>query len=251
MIKQSTPLLKLSVIIPCHNEERNIQKLTDALLKIYNQEILEIIIVNDGSNDKTPNIANGLAQKNNKIKVLHRIPPHGVGLALREGIKNVSPEATHILTIDADFIQNVPDIKLFLEKIADYDGLVGSRYLLPGYLIRYPIAKRAANRIFHLLCKIFLGITQKDLTNNFKLYRKEIFDSIPLTSSNFSINAETGIYPIIYGYKIGEVPVKWIGRTKSMGASKFKLLSVGPYYLRVLLMSLLIRCDSGKLESSL
>lgn len=243
-------MIKLAVVIPCHNEENNIQKLVKTFLDIYDKEILEIIIVNDGSKDKTGSIANALAKKYKKVRVIHRTPPNGVGLALRDGIKSVSDKATHILTMDADFIENVPDIKLFLEKIPDYDGLVGSRYLLPGYLIRYPFTKRVANRLFHLLCTILLSITQKDLTNNFKFYKKEIFDNIPLTSSNFAINAETGIYPIIYGYKIGEVPVKWIGRTASMGISKFKLLSVGPYYLRVLFLSLLIRYDVPQAKST-
>ncbi len=242
--------MRLSIVIPCHNEEANINKLVKAFLASYDNKILEIIVVNDGSTDKTGNIANDLRKKIRKIKVIHRIPPHGVGLAIREGLKNVSPSASHVLTLDADFIKNVPDIKHFFDSISNYDGLVGSRYLHSGDLIRYPFAKKFANRSFHFLCRILLGITQKDLTNNFKFYKKEIFDSIPLTSSNFSINAETGIYPIIYGYKIGEIPVKWIGRTKSMGSSKFKLFSVGPYYLRVLLLSLLIKCDAQKIKKA-
>lgn len=239
-------MIKLSVVIPCHNEAKNIQKLVNQLFTSYHNEILEIVIVNDGSKDKTGVIANELAALNKKIKVIHRIPPNGVGFAIREGLKNVNPLATHILTLDADFIENVPDIRLFIHQINDYDGLVGSRYLLPNHLIHYPFAKRIANRIFHLFCRLLLGIKQKDLTNNFKLYKKEIFDTIPLTSFNFSINAETGIYPIIYGYNIGEIPVKWVGRTSSMGMSKFKLLSVGPYYLRVLFMSFLIKLEAPK-----
>lgn len=238
--------IKLSIVIPAHNEQENLKKIVEEFLNVYPKEILEIIIVNDGSTDKTGKIADKLASKYKKVKVIHRDPPNGVGLAIRDGIRAVNPKSTHILTLDADFIENVPDIKLFLEKIENYDGLVGSRYLIPGSLVRYPLAKKIANRSFHYLCRVLLGIRQKDLTNNFKFYKKEIFDKIPLTSSNFSINAETGIYPLIYGYNIGEVPVKWIGRTESMGMSKFKLFSVGPYYLRVLLMSFLIKAEAPK-----
>lgn len=242
--------IKLAIVIPAHNEENNIKKLVETFLEIYPKEIYEIIIVDDNSTDRTGKIVDRLTKKNRKVKVVHRIPPNGVGLAIRDGIRKVNSEATHILTMDADFIDNIPDIKLFLEQIDNYDGLVGSRYLLPNSLIRYPWAKKIANRAFHFLCKILLGIKQKDLTNNFKFYKKEIFDRIPLSSWNFSINAETGIYPIIYGYKIGEVPVKWIGRTESMGLSKFKLFSVGPYYLRVLLMSLLIKWEAPRSKTS-
>lgn len=240
--------INLSIIIPAHNEEKNVKKICNAFLTIYPKEILEIIIVDDGSTDKTGVIADRLAKRNKKIKVIHRLSPSGVGLAIRQGIKSVNSKASHVLTIDADFIENVPDIKLFLERIDQFDGLVGSRYLLPKSLIRYPILKKIANRSFHLLCRLVLGITQRDLTNNFKLYKKEIYDRIPLTSSNFSINAETGIYPLIYGYKIGEIPVKWIGRTSSMGLSKFKLFEVGPYYFRVLLMAILLRYEVPKIN---
>lgn len=233
--------MSLSVVIPAHNEEENIEKMVMGLLESYPKIIREVIVVNDGSKDKTKEIVKVLIKKNKKIKLINRRPPNGVGLAICDGIKNVSKKSTHILTMDADFIENIKDIKKFLEKIKDYDGLVGSRYLKPKSLVRYPVFKKFANRLFHTLCRVLLGITQKDLTNNFKFYKVEIFKRIPMESRNFSINAETGIYPIIYKYKIGEIPVKWIGRTASMGVSKFKVISVGPDYIKVLIKSLLMK----------
>lgn len=233
--------IKLSIVIPAHNEENNLPKLVKAFFKKYPTEILEILIVNDGSTDKTKEVCKKLKKTFKKIRVINRKPPNGVGLAIREGVRSVNKKCTHVLTLDADFIENVKDIKRFFKIIDNYDGLVGSRYLLPDSLVRYPYIKRVANRGFHTLCLILLGINQKDLTNNFKFYKKEIFEAIPLSSKNFSINAETGIYPIIYGYKIGEVPVKWIGRTASMGLSKFKLVEVGPDYIKVLSKAFLMK----------
>lgn len=230
--------MRLSIVIPAHNEEGNIKKLVTAFFRQYGSYINEIIVVNDGSTDQTRHIVELLTRKNKRIKLINRKPPNGVGLAIKAGIKKINKNSTHVLTLDADFIENVKDIKKFLKKIKSYDGLVGSRYLLPRSLVRYPAFKKLCNRSFHFLCRIVLGIKQKDLTNNFKFYKKEIFDKIKLTSKNFSVNAETGIYPIVQGYLIGEVPVKWIGRTASMGLSKFKILKVGPDYIRVLYLAI-------------
>lgn len=238
--------MKLSIVIPTLNEAKNIKKIIDAFLQNYDKSILEIIIVDDDSPDKTWEIAGKLAKKNKKIKVIRRRAPHGVGFAIRDGVRAANPNATHILSIDADYIINMPYIKNFFEKIDDYDGLVGSRYILPGSIRRYSFAKKASNRTFHFLIKVLFGINQKDLTNNFKFYKKEIFDTIPITSRGFSANAETGIFPHIYGYKIGEIPVKYYGRTSDMGISKFNLMKVGPHYARIIFLTILLKMGLQK-----
>lgn len=238
--------MKLSIVIPTLNEAKNIKKIIDAFLKSYPKEILEILVVDDASTDKTIEIVKQLSRKNKKVKIIIRKPPHGVGFALRDGVKAVDPNATHILTIDADYIVNVPRVKNFLEKIEDFDGLVGSRYIQPNSFKGYPLTKKIANRIFHFICRLLYGIKQKDLTNNFKFYKKEIFDNIPITSRGFSANAETGIYPHIYGYNIGEIPVKYYNRTAGMGESKFILQKVGPHYARILFMTYLLKLGIKK-----
>ena len=77
-------------------------------------------------------------------------------------------------------------------------------------------------------------IKQKDLSNNFKLFKREIIEKMPWKSDDFSINAETGILPILAGYNICEVPVSWIGRDEGQGKSKFKLFKVGMGYIKVI-----------------
>ncbi|OGG13472.1 hypothetical protein A3D77_07910 [Candidatus Gottesmanbacteria bacterium RIFCSPHIGHO2_02_FULL_39_11] len=230
--------MKLSVIIPARNEEAVIGKMIRMLLLVYGSYIHEMIVVDDGSTDTTPVILSKLAKQYKKVKVIRRKPPHGVGLALRAGLKAGSHNATHILTMDADFIRNVPDLEDFFSKIRFYDGLIGSRYGEKNRLIRYPIVKKVCNRGFHFLINICYGIKRSDLTNNFKLYKKEVFDAITLKSDDYAINAETGLYPILLGYRIGEIPVTWFAREREMGQSKFQLLHVLPGYAAVLIRAL-------------
>ncbi len=156
--------------------------------------------------------------------------------------------------MDCDFIANVNDIKHFLREIKKYPGITGSRFIRKDSLENYPKLKLIANRSFHLLGKYLLNISNSDLTNNFKLYKRELLDIIKpyLISQDFAINAEIGFYPVLFGINIGQVPVFWKERSKQMGLSKFKILKVAPSYLgiflRLLMMKLgLIRITKAKI----
>ncbi len=236
--------IKTSVILPAKNEEKTIAKMCLVLLSLYEKYIQEIIVVDDNSTDKTASIVEKLGKTHPQIKLIKRKPPSGVGLAIRDGLKQVSNKSSHILTLDADFIQNVIDLEEFFLKINKYDGLIGSRYKEKNSLVNYPPLKKFFNRSFHLLVRLLLRIKHKDLTNNFKLYKKDLYLSLPLTANDYSINAETGLYPILMGKKIGEIPVIWFARRRNMGTSKFHLLSVAPGYFHILIQALVFQKDN-------
>jgi glycosyltransferase involved in cell wall biosynthesis len=223
--------MKLSIVLAAHNEEQNIGILVPALLKNV-ENILEIIIVNDCSRDKTAEIAEMLKAQSKKVRLVNRMPPPGVGRALKDGFKAVSPEADWVLMMDSDFISNVPDVSVMVAKAQEgYDGVFGSRYVPGGKLVNYPFLKMVSNRAFHLLLRLAFGIRLHDLTNNFKLYRHDVIKSIDFRSNDFAINAETGLFPCLKGYRLAEVPVAWIER--SYGKSSFKVFTLAPSYLRV------------------
>jgi hypothetical protein len=75
----------VSVVVPCHNEEMNVEKLVDTLLAYYGPYILEIIIVNDNSKDATAAITRQISRREPRVKLVDRTPPNGVGRALRDG----------------------------------------------------------------------------------------------------------------------------------------------------------------------
>jgi len=223
--------MKISIILPARNEEENISRIVPKLLKT--RFLNEIIIVNDNSTDRTKDVALRLIKKyGRKVKLINRKKPNGVGYAMRDGIKAVSVSSDWILTMDSDFLDNVKDIQKFIVKAEEgYDGVIGSRFLKKHSLINYPLTKVIANRMYHFLLRYILGVKQKDITNNFKLYKKEIFNSISLKSGNFAVNAETGLLPIVQGYNLTEVPVIW--KQRDFGTSKFVVLKLAPSYLKV------------------
>ena len=226
----------MSVVLIAHNEEENIGRMIEGLLKNYDTEILEIIVVDDSSTDKTSAVTEAWMGRNSKVRLVKRVPPSGAGLALREGFKNVSPRADYVLTMDSDFIENINEVRSLIRaaEAEGCDGAIGSRYMEGGRLVNYPLLKKAMNRSFHAIVRALFRIKQKDLTNNFKLYKAEIIRSLPWKSDNFAINAETGIFPIISGYNIAEVPASWLQRGAGMGKSKFRLFKVGWSYIKVI-----------------
>ena len=226
----------LSVILIAHNEERAIGPMLEGLLRSYNPELLEVIVVDDASNDRTSGIVSDFGRENPKIRLVQRTAPCGVGRALRAGFGNVSPEAEYVLTMDSDFVENIPQVRALLDTIERQgcDGVIGSRFVRGGRIVRYPFMKRVMNRLFHVVVKILFGVKQHDLTNNFKLYKAHILRSQPWQSNGFAMNAETGLLPILAGYNVIEVPVIWVGRDHSLGKSKFNLLKHGSGYLQVI-----------------
>src|SRR5262249_3657873 len=159
-------------------------------------------------------IVNDLAKTNPKVRLITRTAPCGVGRALRTGFGSVNPNAEYVLTMDSDFVENIAQVRALLDAIEKEpcDGVIGSRFVAGGKVVRYPPIKRTMNRFFHGVVKTLFGIRQNDLTNNFKLYKAQIFRSMPWQSNDFAMNAETGLLPIISGYNLIEVPVVWVGR---------------------------------------
>ena len=235
--------MRISAVIPAHNEESNVEDMTRILFGGLGKDLFQVVVVNDCSIDNTGKVLDALKRKFTRLTVIHRKRDGGVGYAIQAGLKAVSTKATHVLLLDCDFTKNSVDVKKVIGKIDGADGIVGARFIKGGVLKGYALPKKIANRSFHFLAKFLLGMEQWDVTNNFKFYKKEVIDAIMpyLESRGFSINAETGLYPIILGYNIKEVPVRWIERTKGMGISDFKVVRVGPGYFKVFVKAVMYK----------
>ena len=236
----------LSVVLIAHNEEQAIGRMLEGLLASYDQEILEIIVVDDASKDGTAKMVESWSQRNAKVILVKRKPPCGVGRALKTGFARINPKTECVLSMDSDFVENIGQVRALIATFEQQscDGVIGSRFIKGGRVVGYPFPKLLMNRLFHWVVKFIFRIKQNDLTNNFKLYRAEIFRSMPWQSNGFAMNAETGLLPILFGYQIVEVPVVWIDRSPQMGHSKFGLLKHGGGYIQVIFHAL--RCAWSK-----
>jgi glycosyltransferase involved in cell wall biosynthesis len=156
-----------------------------------------------------------------------------VGGALRTGY--AAATGKYILSMDCDFAVIVPELRDLFDVIADgRDGAIGSRFSYESVLVNYPFLKILGNRGFHVLARLALHRSLRDISNNLKLYRAPILKQLAVDEHGFAANVETGLKPLLQGWDIVEVPVSWVNRTSTMGTSSFRLLKVAPGYARVL-----------------
>lgn len=223
----------VSVVVPCHNEQMNLVPLVSRLVELYGDYLHEIVLVDDNSRDQTQAVITELADKYPFITPVFRKPPNGVGRAIQDGYRAATGK--YILSMDCDFQQLLPELRDMFDAAAKgADVVIGSRFSRYSVLLNYPFQKIVANRAFHMLARVMLNTKFRDVTNNLKLFKREVVEQMDLTQPGFSINAETGLLPILNGHKVVEVPMSWINRTAEMGVSSFKLAQVGGGYWQVL-----------------
>jgi dolichol-phosphate mannosyltransferase len=223
----------LSVVVPCHNEEMNVGPLVSRLRELYDRYLHEIILVDDNSTDGTREAIRALAADDPRVRPIFRTPPNGVGRAIADGYRVAT--GSYVLSMDCDFQHLLPEIRDLFDAAADgYDVVVGSRFSRHSVLLNYPFQKVIANRGFHTIAQLVLRRRFRDLTNNLKLMRREVVERLILKEPGFAVNAETGLQPLVMGYRVAEVPISWINRAPDMGSSSFRLMRVGGGYWRVL-----------------
>jgi len=224
----------VSFVVPCHNEEMNIEPLVDSLTAFYGPYIHEIILVNDNSADRTADVAQAVAGRNSRVRVINRNPPNGVGRALSDGY--AAATGRYVFSMDADFVHLLPEFRDLFDAVArGADGAVGSRFTKESVMINYPFVKMLGNRCFHLLANLTLPCHVHDISNNLKLFRIEVVESFRIEEPHFAANAEIGLKAVLAGYRIDQIPISWINRSISMGQSSFHISKVAPGYAHALL----------------
>ena len=198
----------------------NIGPLVDGLRAYYDAYIHEIIPIDDNSTDRTREVIESLTKDEPRMKPVFRTGPNGVGRALTDGYRVATGQ--FVLSMDCDFQHLLPELRDLFDAAADgFDVVVGSRFSRHSVLLNYPLMKIVANRSFHALAQLLLLRRFHDLTNNLKLMSNDVLTKLQLTQPGF---AETGLQPLIMGYKVKEVPISWINRTPDMGISSFRLM---------------------------
>lgn len=217
--------MKLSIIIPVFNEEKTITRVIDRVryAKINSLE-KEIIIVDDGSSDKTTeNIKNYLSKiKSEDIKFIIHEENQGKGSAIRTGIKNSTGE--YIVIQDADLEYNPADIATLIKFVKNGKARVvyGTRLnrlpnlsrdeKVPLFLLHY-----FGNRFLSLMTSLLYGQWITDMETCYKLFPKSAVDKITLNSKRFDFEPEITAKLLKAGYKILEVPITTTPRDYSEG----------------------------------
>jgi len=210
---------KISIIIPCFNEESTIKTIINEVIKAKCHSLRkEIIVVDDGSTDSTPKVLNKIKTKNIKI-VRHKINK-GKGAAFRSGFKKASGDI--VLIQDADLEYDPNEYELLIKPILDgrADVVYGSRLMSskPHRVLYY--WHSVGNKLLTSFSNMFTNLNLSDMETGYKIFRKDVLTKIVpnLTSDRFGFEPEiTAQISKINGLRIYEVGISYFGRTYTEG----------------------------------
>ena len=201
-------MVSISVFFPCNNEQENVRRTVEKALDVLEKlnADFEVIIVDDGSSDNTGRIADEIAGSNNKVKVVHHGRNLGYGAALQSGFKAATKELVFYTDGDGQF--DINEMPPLLDLMEQYDIVSCYRLNRRDPLIR----KINAWCWTRLVCFLF-GLKVRDIDCAFKLYKREIFDKIEMSSTGALIDAEILARAAHKGYRITQKGVHHYPRT--------------------------------------
>ena len=231
--------MKLSVLIPAHNEEGNIRPTVEALYKELAacQIDHEIVVINDNSTDNTEGILLSMLQSIPTLQYHNNTPPNGYGFAVRFGLLKITGDCAAIMMADAS--DSPKDLVKFYNKLSEgYDAVFGSRFIAGGKAKDYPIHKLILNRLANNFIRLLFAISYNDVTNAFKLYRTETLIGLkPYLSNHFNLTVELPLKAIVRRYSYTVLPNTW--QNRKSGISKLKIKEMGSRYLFIVLYCLI------------
>jgi dolichol-phosphate mannosyltransferase len=209
------------VVIPTYNEAANLPQLVPQVLAQDSR--LEVLVVDDASPDGTGQLADGLAQREPRVHVLHREGKLGLGTAYIVGFRWALEHGyDYVFEMDADFSHDPAHLKEFLKAAASADLVLGSRYLGGKVtVVNWPIARLMLSYWANVYARWVTGLRIWDLTGGFKCFRTRVLQAIDLSqvrSNGYAFQIEMSVRAWRKGFKLAEVPIVFVDRTE--GQSK-------------------------------
>lgn len=208
----------ISIIIPAYNEEDLIENTINDVVRYLSDKnyIFEIIVINDGSKDRTYEILKKMSENYDYLKVINHQVNEGKGKSVKDGV--ILAKNKNILFTDADLSAPITNLENMLKEIhKGYDIVIASREVEGSEIKKRPLHRKIMGRVFNKIITIlgFQGI--KDTQCGFKLFNaktaKDIFSKSKI--NGYAFDVEILHIARLKGYKIKEYPVLWIDRLDS------------------------------------
>lgn len=227
--------MKLSVVIPAHNEEGSVGPTVEGIVARLSGEAIEydVLVIDDSSSDRTKEVVEAIAAENPRVRCLTSYHPPGFGFAVRCGLEQFGGDAVAIMMADGS--DSPEDLVAYYRLLEEgYECAFGSRFVRGARVVDYPRAKLVMNRIVNFGIRVLFRHGYNDTTNAFKAYRRETIEAIqPLLSHHFNLTVELPLKAVVRGYSYGIVPISWTNR--KTGVSKLALNEMGGRYLFIVL----------------
>ncbi len=209
---------KLSIVVPCFNEEKTLKKCIEKVLEIADPTLsLELIIVDDCSNDRSLVIARELESKYSEIVVLSHQNNLGKGAALRTGFQKVTGDFVAIQ--DADLEYNPMELKKLLVPLIknQADVVIGSRFLSADYHRVLYFWHYMGNRLLTFLSNMFTDLNLSDMETCYKVFRRDTIQSIQIKENRFGFEPEIVARVARMRLRVYEIGISYYARTYEEG----------------------------------
>jgi dolichol-phosphate mannosyltransferase len=209
------------VIVPTYNEKFNIARLIPSILA--QDASLDVLVVDDGSPDGTGAIVDGIAANNPRVHIIHRASKLGLGTAYLAGFRwALERKYDLVFEMDADFSHNPERLPEFLEAIKEADLVLGSRYQ-NGHVnvVNWPMSRLFLSYCANIYARGITGLPVFDATGGFKCFRRNVLESIDLSSvksNGYAFQIEMSYRVWKRGFRLVEIPIIFVDRTE--GVSK-------------------------------
>jgi glycosyltransferase involved in cell wall biosynthesis len=200
--------ITLSVFFPAYYDENNIRKVVEKAVNVLEELKLkdyEVTIIEDGSPDKTGEVADMLAEQFPKVKVVHHKKNLGYGATLYEGFTTAKMD--YVFYTDGDNQFDLEELKKFVAVIPFCDIVVGYRKKK-----QYSLYRKITSFVYNMLLRLIFDIDYIDIDCAFKLIKSDLFNKITIKTKDAFIDAEIMIQANLLGYKSTEIGVKHLPR---------------------------------------
>ncbi|MEO8665089.1 MAG: glycosyltransferase family 2 protein [Ignavibacteria bacterium] len=200
--------ITLSVFFPAYYDEKNIDKVVVSAIKVLDEIKLkdyEIIIIEDGSPDRTGEVADELAAKYSKVRVIHHKKNMGYGTTLKDGF--LSAKLDYVFYSDGDNQFDMEDLKKFVALLPFSDIVVGYRKHK-----QYSLYRKFTSLCYNYLLRLLFDIHYWDIDCAFKIFPTKLFKEINIDSVDAFIDAEIMLKANEKGYSVTEIGVKHLPR---------------------------------------
>jgi dolichol-phosphate mannosyltransferase len=216
---------RIWLVIPTYNEAENVgpivRAVAEEMTKLAPGEF-RILVVDDNSPDGTGALADQVAQELTTVEVMHRAGKDGLGRAYIAGFEHaLAAGAELVVEMDADFSHDPKYLGDLITGADDADLVLGSRYVAGGAVRDWGVVRKLISRGGSIYARAVLGIKVNDLTGGFKCIRRQVLETIDLSSlraDGYVFQIEVTYRAISSGFKVREVPILFVDR--AAGSSK-------------------------------
>jgi dolichol-phosphate mannosyltransferase len=225
---------RVIIVMPTYNERQNLEIMAGRIRE--SAPDADVLVVDDNSPDGTGDIADKLSETDSRVHVMHRTEKAGLGRAYVAGFTWALERGYDaIVEMDADGSHRPEDLPRLLTALrGGADAVIGSRYVPGGTVVNWPKSREFLSRGANIYNRVMLGISVKDATGGFRVYRAATLRKIDLgniESAGYCFQIDMTLRVLQAGLKLGEVPITFVERER--GSSKMSNAVIREAFFRV------------------